>query len=361
MTDRSYSGYGRFVRIALIVSALGALIGVAGLIIDVQTALRVYLSAVVGWIAVPIGCITVLMMMQLISGRWRWELGDAIEAGSRTMPLAALLFLPVLIGVQEIFPWAAPSVIETGFKAIYFNTWFFVGRSLAYLAIWIVLSLTVRWVDRPRRAVCAVGLILYGIIGTLSGVDWTMSVEPEFYSTIFGLIIIARQFLEAFAVAVVIKMLVARSGKFSVASGLLISGILFWGYTHCMQFIVIWTGDLPKEIAWYVVRSSGPWRIVLWLIALGGGIVPFFLLLRSAWRRIPERLGGLALVVFGVMLIEAFWLTLPSLPESPSGSVFTAIVSVGMTAALGGVLIANFFSHFARTQRSPAQAGGGNG
>lgn len=361
MTDRSYSGYGRFTRIALIVSVLGAAIGIAGLIIDVQTALRVYLSVAVGWISVPIGCITVLMMMQLISGWWRWELGDAIEAGSRTMPLAALLFLPVLIGVQQIFPWAAPSAIETGFKAVYFNIWFFIGRSVVYLAIWIVLSLTVRWVDRPRRAICAVGLILYGVIGTLSGVDWTMSVEPEFYSTIFGLIIIARQFLEAFAIAVAVKMLVVCSPKYSTASGLLISGILFWGYTHCMQFIVIWTGDLPKEIAWYVARSSGSWRIILWLIALGGGIVPFFLLLLPTWRRIRKRLGGLALVVFGVMLLEAFWLTLPSFPKSPSGSAFTAIISVGMTAALGGVMVANFFGHFARTQRSPAQVGGGDG
>lgn len=353
----------RCARLSLGIGVVGAVVGVIGFFVDVGTSLRMYLAAAIGWTSIPVGCIPILMMLALIGGAWRGELGGVVAAAARTMPVAALLFVPVLIGVAYIFPWAQSGwEADTGFRALYLSRWFFIVRAIVYFAIWIWLAFQIRRIDRPQAAAASAGLILYGITASLAGVDWAMSLDLEFSSTTYGLIFLTHQMMAGLAFAAAIRMLVVPpAGKLIATGGLLISMILLWGYLHAMQYIVVWSGDLPRDIGWYVRRATHGWGIVIWLMFLFQGFLPLLLLMLSPWRRLPSRVGAISLVMVLAGLLESFWLTVPDFPPPASGPVIAVVLAVAMTAAVGGLWMAAFLGRFAAIVRAAPADGDGGG
>jgi hypothetical protein len=351
----------RAIRLSLWIGIAGAIVGVIGLFVDARASLQVYLAAAIGWTSVPIGCIPILAMMALIGGAWRNELAAPVLAAIRTIPIAALLFLPVLIGAAYIYPWAQSGWdAETSFRAVYLSRWFFTVRSVLYFALWIGLATRIR-LDRPRGAAASVGLILDGSTASLAGVDWAMSIDLDFSSSMYGLIFLTHQWLAGLAFAAMIRMFVAPpAAKLIATGGLLISMILLWGYLHAMQYIVVWSGDLPRDIAWYVRRASHGWGIAIWALFLFQGFVPLLLLMLSPWRRIPARVGAIAFVMFAAGLLESFWLTLPGFPPAAVGPILEAVLAIAMTAAVGGLWTAAFLGRFSEISRAVPANGGGD-
>jgi hypothetical protein len=352
----------RCARLSLRIGIVGAIVGVIGLFVDAGTSLRMYLAAAIGWTSVPIGCVPILMMLALIGGAWRGELADAVAAAARTMPVAALLFVPVLVGIAYIYPWAQSGwEAETPFRAVYLSRWFFIIRAVSYFAIWTWLAFQVRRIDRPHAAAASIGLILYGITASLAGVDWAMSIDLDFNSSMYGLIFLTHQMLAGLAFAAAVRMFaVPPAAKLVATGGLLISMILLWGYLHAMQYIVVWSGNLPRDIGWYVRRATHGWGIAIWLLFLFQGFVPLLLLMLSPWRKIPARVGVIALVMFAAGLLEGFWLIVPGFPPPASGPVIAVILAIAMTAAVGGLWTTAFLGRFSAIVRAAPASGDGH-
>ncbi len=285
---------------------------IAGFLVDPYTMMASYLAAAVACSAIPVGALAVLMVTYLVRGAWTEELHDALTAATLTLPAMGLLFVPILIAVPWLYPWAAGEHHGT-LQAIYLTPWFFIIRSLAYFAVWTALALWARDAfgdpERMTRAASA-GLIVYALTASFAGIDWIESLTPQMHSSIYGLLLISFQLLAGFGFAAFMALWRGRPAR--RYGEILLSLLLLWAYLHAMQYIVIWAADIPDEVTWYLRRASGGWAVVLWGLMLGQFVLPFFALLSERVRygkRPLLRVCGATLVL---RLVEAFWLVLPS-------------------------------------------------
>jgi hypothetical protein len=294
-------------RIRAIVLALAVLVLAAGLSIDRRSTLAAYLVAWVAIGAIPLGALGTLMTSYLVRRAWTERLHPILTAATAALPLATLLFLPVLIGMKEIYPAASDFRTLPAFKALYLAPWFFVVRTIVYfIVLWLVaLWQKAAWgnTERMMRSASA-GLIIYALLISFAGIDWVESLEPEFHSSIYGLLYLWFTLLDGTAFGIGAALLLwRRIGATRGYSALLLSTILLWAYLHAMQYIVIWSGNIPDEAVWYLKRSSDGWQFVLAFVALGQFIFPFFALLNARVR--SDRSWLLALC--GLTLLMRCW------------------------------------------------------
>jgi hypothetical protein len=257
------------------------------------------------------------------------------EAAFMVLPIVALLFIPILFGNHDLFPWSRSDAIRTPawvHKHVYLNTPFFVVRTMFYFAAVVTMALLLRrWSTRldegdplapgRLRMLSGGGLILYVLCMNFASTDWVMSLEPEWYSTIFVIIFMAGQFLPA--LALMTALLAVLSGHGSLEEGtptkafhdlgkMLFAFVIFWIYVSFSQFLVIWSGNLPKEISWYLHRSAGGWQWVALVLMLSQFLIPFALLLSRAAKRQKSRLTMIAVLIVLANVVNNFWLVAPS-------------------------------------------------
>jgi hypothetical protein len=318
------------------VLALAGLIGsVIALLIDPHDTLAAWLAAAVAVASVPIGALMVLMMTYLIPGRWTKQMHVPLVAAALTMPVAGLLLLPVLIGLPWLYPWVQTP--QHGFKAVYLSGGFFVLRTVAYFVIWTALAWWVRraW-GSPAAMVRAgsAGLIVWALTVSLAGVDWIESLNPEFHSSIYGLIFLTFQVLAGLAYGIAMTALAhPRSRAVSGYGALLLSALLLWAYMHAMQYIIIWSGNIPNEVTWYLRRETGAWMFVLWGLILLQVVVPFFALLSGDVRNRPRPLLLICCATLALRAIESLLLVLPS--AAADGAVLWLAVPATLAAVVG--------------------------
>jgi hypothetical protein len=320
----------------LVVMAIVALVLIAGLAIDARSTLAAWLVAWIAIGAVPLGVLGVLMTSYLVRRAWTEALHTIMVSATSVLPILAVLFLPVLIGMKELYPGASPGHALPAFKEVYLAPWFFVLRTIIYFAVFWLLALwqQAAWgeSDRMIRSASA-GLIIYALLLSLAGVDWIESLEPEFHSSVYGLYYLCFALLNGTAFAILMGLVSGRRiGTTGGYSALLLSVILLWTYVHAMQYIVIWSGNIPDEVVWYIARSSNGWQIVLTVIAVGQFVFPFFALLSSRVRSSRSWL----LALCGLTLIMRCWeasiLILPAVHD-----IAPLIVTLTLPAALAFV------------------------
>lgn len=289
-----------------------------------DAALSAWLAAAVFWSGVPVGALGFALMMHLVGGTWKTDLEAAAETHAALMPLAAWTFLPVIFGIGLIYPWAGAP--EAGFKAVYLTIWFFILRTAVFFAAMITVAALLRRRQGQTALACA-GLVLLVVLDSLAAVDWLMSREPSFHASGFGLYVLSIQMTTGFCVLVAPwnSRGVARSVA-AVRGGLLLTLLLMDVYFAFMQYIIIWSGNLPHEAAWYLRRMAAPWPVVAW-IAAGCTLVPLFLLLFTPIRRDAACVGWIAVAVLLGKALEIAWLALPA---PPLGLPFTAVGIVGI-------------------------------
>lgn len=301
---------------ALIIGVVG-LIGCAiGLVFAPRDALIAWLVCWLGWGSIPIGSLALLMLVALIPGSWRQLYARPLVIGATLMPIVAIAMIPLLLGVQLIYPWTAHEATAgyATFKAAWLSTGFFVVRTIAYL---IVLSL-IAWAllaasPRLRGPIAAGGVILYALIGSLIGIDFAESTQPHFHSSIYGLLALANQWLAGISFAILIGLW-SREGKAPLAAaGVLVTVILIWGYMHAMQYIVIWAGDIPAEARWYIERGRHGWGALAWLLYGLQGLVSFCALLSPSIRNSSRAMIVLAALTLIMRVVEQAWLMLPGI------------------------------------------------
>ena len=323
---------------------IGLLVGLAGLALcglgaalDRSRFFVSYLFGYVFWLGLSLGCLAVAMIHHLTGGRWGFVTRRLLEAGFMTLPLMALLFVPLLFGLRDLYPWARPATLAASpvlqHKQIYLNPAAFMGRALFFFLVWIGIAwLLRRWslaqdlTSDPGptlrlRSLSGPGVVIYALTGTFAFIDWVMSIEPAWSSTIFLVIILIGQILSAFAFITLWLArlrghapwnLVVTVSHFHDLGNLLMTFVMFWTYISFSQLLIMYSANLPREISWYLRRIAGTWKWVIGLVALCHFFLPFFLLLfRAVKRRVPW-LTAIAALVLASQGAALYWLIMPS-------------------------------------------------
>ena len=358
-------GLERFQRPAFFVGAAAlAICAVGGFFAPAQF-FRSYLSAFLFWTGVALGCMAVAMLHHVTGGAWGLPIRRPLESGTRTLPLMLLLFLPIVLGARRIYEWADPAAVAHDpilrHKSLYLNLPFFTGRALLYFAAWLALAYFLnRWsleqdatgarpIARRLQILSSAGLVAYGLTVTFASIDWAMSLEPHWFSTMYGVLFIAGQGLTAFAFIVVVLVLLADTPPLAsyVAQRhyhdlgkLMLAFVMFWAYVSFSQYLIIWAGNLPEEIPWYLRRLQGGWGWIGIALIVFHFLLPFLLLLPASANRNPRILGTVAGLVLFMRLVEVFWLTQPAF----AGSRFRIHwMDVLAPIGVGGLWLAVFF------------------
>jgi hypothetical protein len=351
---------GRLQQRALIVGVVGLAAGIAGFFINQDQFYRSWLIGFLFCLGLTLGSQALLMLQHLSGGQWGLMGRRVFEAASRTLPIVALAFIPVLIGLPHIFAWARPGAAAAdeiiAHKAPYLNVPFFIGRAVLYFAVWLSCTWLLNRYSAAQderqagihpgdthrvRAVSAPGLLAYCLTITFASIDWIMSIDAHWFSTIFGLILIGGQGLAAFAF--VIAILAALSGTEPVASyltsrhfhdlgKLLLAFVMLWAYFSFSQFLIVYSGNLPEEISFYLERFHGTWGWIAVLIAFGHFALPFTLLLSSDLKKRPSLLAKVAIGILVMRLVDLIWLVSPNFAQEGFGLHWMDIVvPVGLT------------------------------
>jgi hypothetical protein len=301
---------------ALVIGVIGLLGCAIGLVFAPRDALIAWLVCWLGWGSIPIGALALLMLVALIPGTWRQLYARPLVLGTTLMPIVAIAMIPLLVGVELIYPWTADGATAgyAAFKAAWLSTGFFVVRTIAYL---IILSL-IAWAllaasPRLRGPIAAIGVIAYALIGSLIGIDFAESTQPHFHSSIYGLLALTNQWLAGISFAILLGLWSSEGKAPLAAAGVLVTAILMWGYMHAMQYIVIWAGDIPAEARWYIERGRHGWWALAWLLYGLQGVVSFAALLSNRVRSSRRAMMALAALTLVMRLVEQAWLVLPGM------------------------------------------------
>jgi hypothetical protein len=369
----------RLQYLALLVGLVAAGLCVVGYFVSPAQFFRSYLMAYVFWLGVVLGCLAILMMHYVVGGRWGMLIRQILEAAVRLLPFMALLFIPIACGIPALYIWVQPERVPapglSPFQQVYLRVPFFLGRAGFYFAVWLVLGFLLnRWSRQQERRpeppilrtrqrrlglLSGGGLVLYGLTVTFAGVDWMMSLEPHWVSTTYGFLVGMGQLLVGMAFAVLMTFWLAQDEPYASAAApellhdlgnLLLAFVMLWAYIAFTQLLIVWSGDLPDEVNWYLHRTGGGWRWVGVILALAQFAVPFFfLLLRRITRRI-QYLATVAAVLFGAHLVDAFWLVMPAFFP---GQFHLHWLDIVAPIALGGLWLAAFLWQLQRRALLP--------
>jgi hypothetical protein len=331
---------------------------------------RSYLFAYVYWVSIPLGCTGLLMLHHLTGGRWGLPLRRIVEAGSRSLGWMAALFIPIVIGMSRLYAWARPLDVQADSmlqeKHWYLNPAGFTGRAVAYFVILLsVVYLLNKWSREQDRtaelkykdrmgALSGPGLILWGLIVTGASVDWVMSLEPHWYSTIYGMLFMVVEGLAAMAFSIfVLRMLsdhepikgAVDSKQFHDLGNLMLALVMLWAYLSFDQLLIVWAGNLKEEIPWYMQRAFGVWAPVAVVLVVLHFAVPFLLLLQRGVKRRLRALSKVAALIIVLTLVDIYWIVVPSYQAHTVRVHWLDIFGV---IGIGGVWLGAFLSELKR-------------
>lgn len=350
----------RYQRMALMVGLVCLALSAVGAFFDLQQFFRSYLLAYVYCISFALGALGVTMLHNVVGGRWGAVIRRFLAAGRSTLPLMLLLVIPLLVGIPQLYEWSHADVVAHDkvlqHKAGYLNTPFFIVRTVIYFAVWLGLwmLLTRRNVDEvdPReqaraRFISAPGLIVFMFTVTFASVDWIMSLEPHWFSTMYGAIYVVGQALSTFALCIVLLALFAnrppfagliRQEHFHDLGTLMFAFTVLWAYTSFSQLIIIWSGNIPEETPWFIRRSNNGWQIISVILVLFHFAVPFFLLLSRFIKRRSPLVARVAIWMIFARFLDLIYWVVPSRSDQFGLHWMDIVLPVG----LGGLWVFYF-------------------
>ena len=353
----------RVERPALIVGAVGILLSLFGAAIARDQFFRSWLLSYLFWFAIALGALPLVMLHHLVGGKWGFATRRILESVTRTLPLMTILFVPVIFGIHSLYEWSHDDAVAQDIilqhKSLYLNTPFFIARAAFYFAAWLLMGWFLnRWSkqqDSTRdgsfakrfQRLSAPGLIIYALTITFASTDWVMSLEPHWFSTIYGMMFMVGQALTTLAFVIAVLALLADTPPisdflepeiFNDLGNLLFAFIMLWAYLSFSQYLIIWSGNLPEEIPWYLRRSRGGWQWIAVALALFHFAIPFFLLLIRRNKRRRQVISGIAIAVVVMRLVDLMWLVVPA--HEPT--VHVHWLDIATLAGIGGLWVAGF-------------------
>lgn len=301
-----------------------------------QQLLQSYLPAFLLWSGVSIGCLSMLMIQHQSGGHWGILLRRVLEAGARTIYFMPLFFLPILLGLPMVYSWADPVRIAADHdlaeivmkKEAYLNVPFFIFRAGFYFLFWSLMARALtalswkydetgdrEYAEKMRR-MSGWGLPAQALVITFAGVDWAMSLDPHWFSTIWGILFMVGQALSAWCLCIMVASRlythaplnrVATSSLFHDLGKFLFAFVMLWGYVNLSQFLIIWSGNLPEEATWYLERSVGAWKQLTFVLVGLHFFLPFFTLLSAGLKKNASRLAVVAGLLFALRYVDLFW------------------------------------------------------
>ena len=371
--------FDRLGKRALIVGIAGLALSALWAFFNAEQFFRSYLVAYVFWIGIVLGCLAILMVQHMSGGAWGLVIRRVLEAATRTFLPMALLFIPLAVGLKSIYIWADPDAAAGNatltklleHKEPYLNIWFFLGRVVFYFVVWISVTYFLnKWsleqdrtgdrrITRKMQVLSGPGLVLYGLTVTFASIDWVMSLEPEWFSTIFGILFMGGQGVAAMAFIIAMLVLLKNRKPFSEIIAprhfhdlgkLLLAFIMLWAYFNFSQFLIIWSGNLPEEIPWYIRRLQGPFKWIGLILVIFHFALPFLMLLSRNLKRDGRRLAALAIVVIIFRLVDIYWLIAP---EFHHGQFHLHLLDIIAPIGLGGVWLWLFFQQLKKRPLLP--------
>jgi len=322
-----------------------------------------YLFAYMFWLGLSRGALAVLMIHYLVGGTWGFMTRRILEAATSVLPVLALLFVPLLFGLRELYPWARPEAQQDPHLQHlrpYTTFGFFVARALVYFASWILCGwLLNRWsaagdsrrdpaLWARRYRLSGGGLVLYAVTIFFASVDWVLSTEPRWSSTIYGMLFMSGQGLAGFALITGVVVLMSREAplrdvvtpdRLHDLGNLLLTSVMLWAYISFAQYLILWSENLPREISWVAHRTSPGWRELAVALIVLHFAVPFFLLL---FRDVKRRGPWIAAIAFGLLamrLVDDFWRVIPAFEPERLAFRWTSFTA---PLGIGGVWVAVF-------------------
>jgi hypothetical protein len=357
-------GVARFQQLALIVGAVFTVLFAIGFFMDREQFFHSYLFAFSFWAGISVGSLALLMLQHLTGGGWGLVIRRVLEAATRTLPLMLILFVPIVLGAHRIYSWTNGQVLAEhpvlSEKAKYLNLSFFTVRAAVYFAIWLALAFFLnRWslmqdktADRKftkrMQLISGPGMVLFVFTVTFASIDWFMSLDPEWSSTIYGFVFVASWSLSALAFVVAVMAALAKHEPMNNVVGqshfhdlgkLLLALVMLWTYFAFSQFLIIWSGNLPEEISWYLSRTRGTWGVIALAVVILHFAFPFLFLLSRSFKRNAGKLVIVAVLILVMRLVDLFWTLAPSFADGQFHlNPMDLIAPIGM----GGLWLATF-------------------
>lgn len=335
LEERPVADLSRLSSRGMLLGGLGLAATAAGFFMEERSQFfQSYLIAYMFWVGISIGSLGLLMIQHLSGGAWGLVARRVLEAGARTLPLMLVLFLPIALNMEQLYKWVRPEAAGDALiqsKVAYLNQSFFWLRAVIYFAIWMGLTfLLTRWstqqdetapqppgpLDRRFRVLSGPGMVLLVLTVTFMSVDWVMSLDPHFFSTIFGVLTLGGQGLSTMAFTILVLQglsnsrpisQVADAERFHDYGKLMLAFTMLWAYFNVSQLLIIWSANLPEEIPWYIERLQGhwgPWAIV---VLFGHFVLPFMLLLSRDLKRHGRALSRVALLILVMRVVDLIW------------------------------------------------------
>jgi hypothetical protein len=327
----------RFQQRALIAGAAFTVLFAVGFFLKRDQFFHSYLFAFSFWAGISIGALALLMLQHLTGGGWGLVIRRVLEAATRTLPLVLILFVPIVLGAHRLYKWTdAHEVAEHPVlteKSKYLNLPFFTVRAAIYFAIWLALAYFLnRWsllqdrtADRKytknMRVLSGPGMVLFVFTVSFASIDWFMSLDWEWSSTIYGFIFVAAWSLSALAFTIAVMAALSKHEPmnnvvaqlhFHDLGKLLLALVMLWSYFAFSQFLIIWSGNLPEEIRWYLPRIHGAWGAIALAVIVLHFAFPFLFLLSRSLKRHAGKLVIVAVLILVMRLIDLFWMIEPN-------------------------------------------------
>jgi hypothetical protein len=347
----------------LVVGAVALILCVIGGFFNADQFYRSYIWSYMFFIGLPLGATALLMLQYLTGGAWGMVIRRPSEAAMRTVPFMLFLFIPIAIGIPHLYPWSHPDLVAHDkilqHKQVYLNVPFFLARAALYFAGWNLIGFALyKWSGDQDRgdaragsrlaAISGPGLIFYGFSVTFMAIDWVLSINPHWFSTIFGLLFIAGEGLSAVAFLICVLVILSSRPPMSEVlthrhlhdvGKLMLAFVMVWAYFSFSQLLVIWSGNLPEEIPWYIRRFGGGWQYIGVALVLLQFSLPFALLLSRDLKRNFKLLRAVAIVVIAMRFVDLYWMVAPDFhQEQFTVSWMDFLMPIG----LGGVWLALF-------------------
>ncbi|HUS05269.1 MAG TPA: hypothetical protein VMZ52_03180 [Bryobacteraceae bacterium] len=348
--------FDRVQRMAILVAVLALGSCILAAFFDATQFFRSYLLAYLFCLGMALGSLGINLLHNVVGGRWGALIKRILNAGMATLPFMAILVLPVLAGIPTLYHWSHHEVVQADpvlqHKSGYLNVPFFIVRTVIYFIIWIGLAFLLKTRagdgathDQQSRGkvVSAPGLIIFVFTVTFAGVDWVMSLEPHWYSTMYGGILLVGQTLSAFCFSVIILWWLSDREPFAGLlkpehyhdlGNLIFAFTVLWAYTSFSQFLIIWSGNIPEETPWYIRRTNNGWQVVSVVLIVFHFAVPFFILLSRYVKRRGRLLARVAAAIIFVRLVDLFYWIEPPFHQTTFGLHW---MDIAAPLGLGGV------------------------
>jgi len=346
-------------RNALIVGVIALAVSAIGAFLDSTHFFQSYLFAYMFVSGLFLGSLGIFFLHNVVGGNWGVAIRRFIESGVQTLPVVLLFVIPVLIGIKTLYSWTSPEVQANEFpaahRAAYMNMPLFIARTVIYFLIWFFFSTRILKManehDRTGdpalfkkiKGASAPALLLFVVTSTYAFIDWIMSLEPSWYSTIYPWMFTVGQVLLTFAFMIALLVLLSdrepfasflKQQHFHDLGNLMLAFTMLWAYMSFAQLLIIWSENLPDEIPWYVRRFSGGWGYMAWFISIFHFCVPFFLLLMRFIKKNPQRLRTLAIWMIIVRIVDVFWIVEPAFRQRGLEIYWT---DIAVLLGLGGI------------------------